>query len=125
MPTINGKTYNSDRANGPDSQTYVGPNHSFSNIDQFTLTRVAPKPNGSFKGVARAEAKLLRNTVLADTTVGIARMATDSSLPVGMTDAEIASLALDFISSIAYVDAGVLTVRTEYMDLLKKQDIHV
>lgn len=124
MATFNSKTYAPHRANSPDSQSYAGPDNTASSIDTLTLSRVAAKAQGLFRGVTRGEVKKLRNETLDDSTIGISKFQVSTSIPVGMSEANIGARALDFVSTLADVSGGVLVVRPEFLDLLKKQDIH-
>jgi len=103
--TISTKTYNQDRIS-PDAITYTGPANTLSVSDTLELKRVYPKPVKGFAGVARPAAKLTRTITLADGTNVEAIMTVSASLPVGIADAEVASMYTDLNSLLALEIAG-------------------
>jgi len=96
MPTINTRAYTADRTL-PDAITYVGPAKTLGTKDDLSLSRAYPKPQGSFRGVAKPEAKLVKTVIVSATTgeTADAIFKISASLPVGMTSADIDTLLAD------------------------------
>lgn len=97
--TISTKTYAQD-GDDANSARYAGPANTFSVKDVLTLSRVMPKPSGSFLGVMRPTMKFTK-TVVTNATTGEkhdANLALGGSLPVGMSDADVTSLRDDMVS---------------------------
>lgn len=104
--TISTKTYNQDRIS-PDAIAYTGPAHTLSVSDVLELKRVYPKPVKGFAGVARPAAKLTKTVTLADgVTKAEAIMTVSASLPVGISDADVATMYTDLNSLLALEVAG-------------------
>lgn len=106
MATINTRTYTYD-GGSENSSRYVGPAHTFSTADVFTLGRVYPKPgrNGDL-GVARPSVKRTVSVVVNATTGERkdAILSVAGSLPVGMSDAAIDALCDDTAAYLASAD---------------------
>lgn len=107
--TINTRSYNLDRQQ-PDSNGYAGPAHSLTNTDTMVLSRVYPKPNGNFRGVAKPTAKLTKTVVVNSTSGETANciITLSASLPVGMSAADIDVLLADVGSFVASNDGKAL-----------------
>lgn len=93
--TINTLAYNQDSFATPNKVEYTGPSHTFTVKDKLSLARTAPKPNGTFKGVARAEAKRTKTVTLADGSTADAIVSVTCAYPVGMAEADADSLRDD------------------------------
>jgi hypothetical protein len=113
--TISTKAYNQDRI-APDSIAYTGPANTLSVSDVLELKRVYPKPVKGFAGVAKPQAKITRTVTLADTTTAEAILTVSASLPVGIADADVASMIADASSLLALETANTTS-------LFKKLDI--
>lgn len=112
--TVNTRAYNSDRVEA-DSVGYAGPAHTFSNKDLLELKRVAPKPTSTFAGVSRVTAKFSRTVSLnGGPETGTAIVEVTTSLPVGMSEADIDSIRDDM---------GDFLLLSAADDLFFKQDI--
>lgn len=107
--TINTRSYVQDRVN-PDSVAYAGPAHSLTTTDTFVMSRVYPKPNGAFKGVAKPSAKMTKTLVINSTTGETANsiISLSGSIPVGTAAADIDVLLADLASFLASNDAKSL-----------------
>lgn len=108
--TISTKTYNQDRI-APDAITYTGPANTLSIKDTIELKRVYPKPVKGFPGVARPSIKTVKTVLLADgVTYADVNLVTTGSLPVGISDADAASIIADHNSALALEVAGTTKV---------------
>ncbi|UUW21154.1 MAG: hypothetical protein [Sanya solspi-like virus 4] len=107
--TINTRSYVQDRVN-PDSVSYAGPANTLTIVDTFQMARVYPKPNGTFKGVAKPSAKLTKTLVINSTTgeTGNAIVTLSASLPVGVASADVDTLLADIASFCTSADAKSL-----------------
>lgn len=99
MSTINSKTYTLV-AHQSGRAEFISATHIDSNKDILLITSSDPKRGGDNYGNRRASVKFVRQTVVPGITTGItiARdsvLGLTSSLPVGMTDAEVTALAND------------------------------
>lgn len=112
--TVNTKAYAFDTNTTPDVGRHTGPAHTFETKDYLDLRRVAPKPNGDFRGVARASAKFVRTVTLDDSTKADAIVEVNASLPVGMSEANIDAIRDDM---------GDLLISSNGDDLFFKQKI--
>jgi hypothetical protein len=113
--TVNTKVYEADRIS-PDSVGYIETtNHTYSTPDTLTLKRVAPKATSTFAGVARQSAKFSRLVTLADSSTATAIVEVSTSLPVGMTEADIDSIRDDM---------GDFLLLTAADDLFLKSDVN-
>jgi hypothetical protein len=110
--TINSKVFALD-SSVQNGATYAGPSQSLSVRDSFGMSRTAPKPTSTYSGTARTESKLTRTVDLTDalTPTGLASLNITSALPIGMSDADIDTLAADLAS---------LAATTGFKNLLKK-----
>ncbi len=113
--TINAKAYTLD-ANTAMAADYTGPANTMSVKDSLRLGRTAPKPNASFSGVSRTSSRFVRTHTLtaALTPTGVSQMEILSTLPVGMSDADIDTYSADLASYVASVP---------FKNLLKKQTL--
>jgi hypothetical protein len=76
-------------------------------MDVFQLSRVYPKPQGTFKGVAKPAAKFSK-TVVVNAATGETSTLIGSlpfSVPVGTPDADIVLMLADMASWLASADA--------------------
>lgn len=101
--TLNTRVFEKDREQ-PDSNTFAGPDHTFSNKDIFTLSRVYPVAGGGTLGVARPSAKFTRTVAVGTDVYKDAILGTTGSLPVGMTDQAVEDLADDMSAWLASAD---------------------
>lgn len=114
---VNTISYKQDRVL-PDAITYVAPTHSFSQSNKIEYKRVYPKAGGDgFAGVARPLVRVTRSVVINATTGERkdAILTIGGSLPVGMTDADIATLL---------ADAASLAGHAATAELFKKLDVN-
>lgn len=108
MPlTINTKIYKPYRQMADESRL-AGPLHSMSSNDLLAIRRVFPKPVKGFLGVARPGVKMTRTCTLADGTKKDAILDLGSSLPVGMTAADILAVKSDLIAFLGTSEADEL-----------------
>lgn len=107
--TINTRVYTADRVQ-PDNVAYVSPANTVTSIDKFEMGRVYPKPQGTFKGVAKPSCKITKTVVVNATTGETAPLiaSTSFSVPVGIPDAECDTLCADLASFFASDDAKTL-----------------
>lgn len=112
--TLNTRTYDADRYS-PDSVSYTGPAHTFSNRDTAELKRVNPKPTKDFLGVAKPTFKLTKTFTLSDGTKKDAIVMLSGSLPVGMTSIQTDSLLADI---------AAFAASTSCKDLFFKLDVN-
>jgi len=112
--TVNTKAYAFDTNVTPDVGRHTGPANTYEIKDYVDLKRTAPKPNGTFRGVARASAKFVKTVTLDDSTKADAIVEATFSIPVGMSKANIDSIRDDL---------GDLLISTNGHDLVYKQDI--
>lgn len=113
--TVNTKAFNQDAQVGNDAMRYVGPANTFQVKDQILLSRTAPKPVGTFGGMARSREKLVRTLTLADGTKSDATLDAYYNIPVGAADADVTALLADF---------AALAATSYTTDLVKKLDIN-
>lgn len=113
--TVNTRAYALDNSSG-NAAVYTGPAHTFTTKDLLSLKRTAPKPNGDFAGVARAEAKISKTVNLTGVvqTKGEAIVSISVALPVGMAEADVDVLKADLAS---------LAGTTNFKDLVWKHDL--
>jgi len=108
--TVSTKTYSAARTQ-PDAVLYTGPANTLSIQDTIELKRVYPKPVLNNAGVARPAIKLVRSVLMPD---GLTRkdmiMTLSGSIPVGTSDADIASGVADVGSLVALEVAGTTKV---------------
>lgn len=112
--TLNTLAYNQDAFVTPNKVRYTGPAHTFQIKDIIDLGRTAPKPSGTFPGMARTSSKFVETVTLADGQKVDNIIEVTSSFVVGTTDAQVDALrdrAGDWVIS---SDAGLL---------MKKHDI--
>lgn len=110
MPiTVNTKSWSLDKAE-PDAQQLSGPSNSFAKKEVVRLARTMPKATKSDPGTARAELKTthtLNRVVGSVTTPSDVILRAGSSVPVGVSDADL-DVAIDdfraFIASTHFVD---------------------
>lgn len=108
MPiTINTKEYKSYRTLA-DENRLAGPAHTLTTHDTIALRRVFPKPVKGFAGVARPGVKVVRTCTLANGDVKDAILDLGSSLPVGMTSADVLALKSDLAAFLASGEADDL-----------------
>lgn len=112
--TVNTKAYAFDTNVTPDVGRHTGPANTFEAKDYLDLRRTMPKKNGTFRGVARASAKFVKTVTLDDSTKADAIFEFTSSVPVGMSKANIDSIRDDL---------GDFLISTNGDDLVYKQDI--
>jgi hypothetical protein len=93
--TLNTLAYNQDAFASPNKVEYTGPANTFAIKDKLSLARVAPKPAGTFRGVARAEVKRTKTVTLDDGTKADAIVTLNFSFPVGMAKADADALRDD------------------------------
>lgn len=100
---INTKSYVRDVASSSSSVPYIGPGNSVSIKDRLDSSRIAPKANNSFSGVARAEGKLTRTLTLtnAKTPQWDAIGKANITFPVGSTSADMDTFLTDFAAYVA------------------------
>lgn len=107
--TVNTRVYTADRVQ-PDAVAYVSPVHTLSSTDKMELGRVYPKPQGSFKGVAKPNVKFTKtvtvNAITGETAPLIA--AVSFSVPVGTPDAACDTICADLASFFALPEAKAL-----------------
>jgi len=113
--TVNTKAYAFDTNQSPDIGRHVGPAQTYEEKDYLDLKRTAPKPNGTFRGVARASAKFVRTVTLDDSSTADAIVEVNFSVPVGMAEADIDSLRDDM---------GDFLISSNGDDLVFKHDIN-
>jgi hypothetical protein len=96
--TLSGvRVYTQDRTS-PDSVGYTGPNNTLSNKDELILSRVYPKPVGTFGGMARPGGKLVRRVALngGTTDYALASLSLSGALPAGIASGDVDLLIADF-----------------------------
>jgi len=106
--TLNTLAYSQDSFVSKDKVQYTGPAHTFSVKDLLTLSRTLPKPDKTFAGVARAEAKRTKTVTLADGSKADAIVTITCSLPVGMAQADADALRDDVGDFAISAAAGTL-----------------
>lgn len=114
MPiTINTKTWNLDKAE-PDAQQLSGPSNTFAKKEVVRFARTMPKSTKSDLGTARSE---LKTTHTMDRVVGSVTTPSDvilraaSSVPVGVSDADV---------DVAIADFRAFVASTHFVDLVKR-----
>lgn len=99
--TVNTKPYNLDVASG-NSARFIGPNHTFQNVDVLVFARTAPKPTKDFAGVSRASVKLTRTVAIGtDARANISLGGDNHSIPVGASQADIDTALADYAAILA------------------------
>jgi hypothetical protein len=93
--TLNTLAYSQDAFVSKDRVLYTGPSNNFAIKDQLVLSRTAPKPTSTFRGVARAEVKRVKTVTLDDGTKADAIVTQSTSFPVGMAKADADALRDD------------------------------
>lgn len=105
--TINTKTYKSYRTLA-DENRLAGPAHTLTANDTIALRRVFPKPVKDFAGVARPGVKIVRTCTLANGSTKDAILDLGSSLPVGMSSADVLALKADLAAFLGTTKADDL-----------------
>lgn len=107
--TVNTRVYTADRVQ-PDTVAYVSPANTLSSVDKMELARVYPKPQGTFKGVAKPSVKFTKTVTVNATTGETAPLiaAVSFSIPVGTPDAACDTICADLTSFFALADAKSL-----------------
>lgn len=97
--TVNTRAYTADRVQ-PDSVSFTGPANSVSTVDTLVQSRAYPKPQGTFKGVAKPAAKFTKTVSVNAATGETAPLigACSFSVPVGTPDADVDTLCADLVS---------------------------
>lgn len=111
------RVYTQDRI-APDSIGYTGPDNTLSNKDELILSRVYPKPVGTFGGMARPGLRLVRRVALngGTTDYALASLALTGSIPVGISNTALDLLCADF-STLMGLEAGGTIVAVHKLDL--------
>lgn len=106
MPiTVSTKSYTQDRV-APDAIVYKGPAETFTVKDSIEAKRVHPRPTKDFRGVSRPQYKLTRTVELDDASKRDAILTISGSLPVGMSNADVASMIADAVDLLQLEEAG-------------------
>jgi len=113
--TINAKSYTPNNVDG-NIVGYIGPAHTLTTKDIFSLGRTSAKPTTVFSGVVRSDGKLTRTLTLtgAQTSTGDAILEIKTSIPVGAAAADIDTLLND---------AGAFLASATYKDIVKKSQV--
>lgn len=106
---LNTKTYKADSFE-PDRVKYFGPAHTGTSKDILSVSRVAPKPTATFRGVNRQQLKLTRTVTLDDGKTADVIVDISGSIPVGCPSAAITSMVADGADLLALEEAGTTTV---------------
>lgn len=93
--TINTVAYSQDSFVTPNKVRYTSPTNSFTNRDELSLARTAPKATADFAGVARAEVKRVKTVETGPLTRADAIITLSCSLPVGMSHDDVTALLND------------------------------
>ena len=106
------KTYKADSFE-PDRVKYFGPAHTGTSKDILSVSRVAPKPTATFRGVNRQQLKLTRTATLDDGKTADVILDISGSIPVGVSSAFITAMVSDGAAMLALEKAGTTTVMTK------------
>lgn len=114
MPlTINTRSYTVDTPSAS-AVLYRDPSSTFQAPSTAKLGRINAKPNGQSAGNTKSEAKVSRSPLVGGRYVP-ALIRADSSVPVGMLDADLDLMIADFRSLVA---------STAFVDLIKGGKIY-
>lgn len=96
MPKLGTKTYSTFKVE-PDAVSYFGPAHTVTQRDLLGLRRTLPKSSGADRGVQKSSSKLTRSVVINAETGAMrdAIVSVETSLPVGITQADADTLLAD------------------------------
>lgn len=106
----NTRTYNLDRVNNPDSNTYSGVGQTGGNKDQVTLARTYAKPVPGNAGVDKPYFKVVK-TVVVNATTGEKKdliLYVGGSVPVGTPGTDVDNGLADIAAWINTADAKSL-----------------
>lgn len=106
--TLNTLAYSQDSFQTPNRVLYAGPSNTFQVKDHLVLSRTAPKPSGTFLGMARAQVKRVKTLTLDTGLKADAIITVDIAIPVGAANADIDALRDDVGDFMISADAGSL-----------------
>lgn len=107
--TVNTRVYTADRVS-PDSVAYTSPANTITITDRLEMARVYPKPQGTFRGVAKPSMRITKTVTINATTGETAPLIASCSfsVPVGTLSADVDTLCADLASFFALADAKSL-----------------
>lgn len=106
--TLNTLAYVQDSFQTPNRVAYAGPSQTFEKKDNLILARTAPKPSGTYRGMARAQVKRVKTVTLDDSSKADIIMTVDIAIPVGAAAADIDAVRDDVGDFLIGSEAGTL-----------------